>query len=240
MIEFVVLIIRIGVVLSSKMTEFILASQSPRRQMLLRNLLDRFIVMESDVEESDLPGEEPTQYVLRLAKEKALSVEKRLQGNSIRDVIIIAADTIVLDDDILLGKPDDARDARRILDRLNGKTHQVLSGIAVYQPSVPIQSTQVICTDVPMREYNEQEIQEYIDSGDPFDKAGAYAIQNEAFNPAPDFNDCYANVMGLPLCHLALLLTKAGKDLDRTVADRCQNSINYQCPVYRGILAEEN
>lgn len=236
MIEFVVLSVRNGIVFPSKMTEFILASQSPRRQMLLRNLLDRFIVVESDVEESDLPGEEPSQYVLRLATEKAQSVEKKLKESSIEDVIIIAADTIVLDDDKLLGKPEDARDARKILDRLNGKTHQVLSGITVYKPSVQILNTQVVCSDVPMRDYDDQEIREYINSGDPFDKAGAYAIQNDSFNPAPEFADCYANVMGLPLCHLALLLAETGMDLDRSVADRCQNSINYQCPVFQSIL----
>ena len=218
------------------MTEFILASQSPRRQMLLRNLLDRFIVVESDVEESDLPGEKQSQYVLRLATEKAKSVEKKFKESSIEDLIIIAADTIVLDDDKLLGKPEDARDARKILDRLNGKTHQVLSGITVYKPSVQILNTQVVCSDVPMRDYDDQEIQEYINSGDPFDKAGAYAIQNDSFNPAPEFKDCYANVMGLPLCHLALLLAETGMDLDRSIADRCQNSINYQCPVFQSIL----
>ena len=236
MIEFVVLSVRNRRVYPSKMTEFILASQSPRRQMLLRNLLDRFIVVESDVEESDLPEEEPSQYVLRLATEKAKSVEKKFKESSIEDLIIIAADTIVLDDDKLLGKPEDARDARKILNRLNGKTHQVISGITVYKPSVQILNTQVVCSDVPMRDYDDQEIQEYINSGDPFDKAGAYAIQNDSFNPAPEFTDCYANVMGLPLCHLALLLAETGMDLDRSIADRCQSSINYQCPVFQSIL----
>lgn len=218
------------------MTEFILASKSPRRQMLLRNLVDHFIVIESDVEESDLPGEEPAQYVLRLATEKAKTVEKKIAESSIQDVIIIAADTIVLDDNKLLGKPEDAGDARRILNRLSGKTHRVLSGITVSKPSVSMLSTQVVSSDVPMRDFADQEIQEYINSGDPFDKAGAYAIQNDTFNPAPDFSDCYANVMGMPLCHLARLLTEVGLDLDRTVADRCQNSINYQCAIFQSIL----
>jgi hypothetical protein len=88
-----------------------------------------------------------------------------------------------------------------------------------------------------MREYTDKEITAYIASGDPLDKAGAYAIQNPSFNPAPDFKECYANVMGLPLCHLSLLLKEVDESGYQDVADRCQQSINYQCPVFASILS---
>ena len=98
----------------------------------------------------------------------------------------------------------------------------------------------MVYTDVTMREYSGKEINEYINSGDPLDKAGAYGIQNEIFNPAPDFNGCFANVMGLPLCHLSLLLRDAELASNKKVAERCQKAINYQCPVYSGILSRKN
>lgn len=218
------------------MAEFILASKSPRRKMLLRNLIDHFVVINPEVLEQENPGETPTAFVRRLAKEKALEAGTAIAQSSLGDVVIIAADTIVVDKDEILGKPRDQQDAHRILNQLNGKTHQVLSGIALYQPAEKNIQTKVVCTDVLMREYTENEIQKYINSGDPMDKAGAYAIQNRDFNPAPAFRDCYANVMGLPLCHLAVLMKEMGYKGDEMVAESCQESIHYQCPVYAGIL----
>jgi len=115
------------------MTEFILASKSPRRQMLLRNLINHFIVMETDIDETIQPGEDPADFVLRLASEKAFAAGKRLAESTLQDVVVIAADTIVVDKEKVLGKPIDAADAKNILGRLKNRTHQVLSGIAVYQ-----------------------------------------------------------------------------------------------------------
>jgi MAF protein len=222
------------------MTEYILASKSPRRQMLLRNLFNHFIVLDTDVEETKFPGEKPAAYVLRLAEGKALAAGKRMVENSLPEVVVIAADTIVVDQDEMLGKPKDPEDARIILDRLKGKTHQVLSGLAVYHLPTREMRSRVITTEVTMRHYSEKEILDYIASGDPFDKAGAYAIQNESFNPAPEFNGCFANVMGLPLCHLSLLIQEVEGNLNSRIADRCQESINYQCPVYPRILSGEH
>lgn len=208
--------------------------------MLLRNLINHFIVMETDIDETIQPGEDPADFVLRLASEKAFAAGKKLEESTLKDVVVIAADTIVVDKEKVLGKPIDAADAINILDQLKNRTHQVLSGIAVYQLETGKIRSSMVLTEVRMRNYTETEIQEYVNSGDPFDKAGAYAIQNDSFNPAPDFEGCFANVMGFPLCHLSLLMRKENLETDLRVADRCQESIHYQCPVYSQILIGEN
>ena len=219
------------------MTEFILASKSPRRKTLLRNLIDPFIVVNSDVDEREIPGENPDEFVVRLAKEKALKGGAGVLTNSLENAFVLGADTIVVDGTEILGKPQDQMDAARILEQLRDKTHQVLSGIALYNLSNREIQTRLVCTEVVMREYTDDEIQDYIASGDPMDKAGAYGIQNRDFNPAPEFFGCFANVMGLPLCHLALLMKEMGIETDHRVADRCQDSIDYQCPIYADVLA---
>jgi len=219
------------------MTEFILASKSPRRKTLLRNLIDPFIVVNSDVDEREIPGENPDEFVMRLAKEKALKGGAGVLANSLENAFVLGADTIVVDGTEILGKPQDQMDAARILKQLRGKTHKVLSGIALYNLSTGEIQTRLVCTEVVMREYTDDEIQDYIASGDPMDKAGAYGIQNSDFNPAPDFFGCFANVMGLPLCHLAVLMKEMGIETDHRVADRCQDSIDYQCPIYADVLA---
>jgi len=221
------------------MTEFILASKSPRRQMLLRNLIDHFIVMEADISEIIQPGESPADFVLRLALEKALAAAKKIDQSTIENVIIIAADTIVIDEAEILGKPKDVEDAKNILEQLRGRNHQALSGITVYQPEKKQILSKLVLTEVWMREYSEKEIQDYIDSGDPFDKAGAYAIQNDSFNPVEELKGCFANVMGMPLCHLSLLLRELNLEMNSSIANRCQEAIQYQCPVYYKILARE-
>jgi septum formation protein len=219
------------------MTEFILASKSPRRKTLLRNLIDPFLVVNSDIDELVIPGEKPDEFVIRLAQEKALKGGAGVLPNTFENAFVIGADTIVVDGTEILGKPIDQADAARILEQLRGNTHQVLSGIALYNLTNGDIQTRLVCTEVKMREYTEDEIQEYIASGDPLDKAGAYGIQNRDFNPAPEFSGCFANVMGLPLCHLAVLMKEVGIDLDLQVAERCQNSIKYKCPVFADILA---
>lgn len=177
------------------------------------------------------------EYVVRVAREKALAAGRQLAPDREGDWLILAADTIVLDDDKILGKPLDPEDAARMLFSLRGRTHQVYSGIAVRDLFSGKTATQAVCSEVAMREYTEKEVQAYIASGDPLDKAGAYAIQHPGFNPAPDFQECYANVMGLPLCHLSLLLQELGGSGYTDVAERCQDAIGYQCPVFAGILS---
>jgi septum formation protein len=221
------------------MTEVILASKSPRRQELLRNLINHFIVISSEIDETAREDEKPADFVVRLAKEKALRVGDRIGRSGMLDSLVIAADTIVVDGNEILGKPRDGEDARRILEQLRNKTHLVFSGIALYQVASGAFRTRVVRSEVSMRDYSPAEIQAYVQSGDAFDKAGAYAIQNRSFDPAPEFGDCYANVMGLPLCDLYVLMKSMGLKGKESVAENCQNSIQYQCPVYNQRLVSE-
>lgn len=220
------------------MNEIILASQSPRRKMLLRNLIDPFFVVNADIDEGQVQGETPAEFVLRLAEEKALKGGQNLITSDLNHAYVIGADTIVVDGEEILGKPSDQADAIRVLEQLKGRTHQVLSGIALHDLSRNETRTRLVCTEVEMREYTEDEIQKYVNSGDPLDKAGSYGIQNPDFDPAPNLAGCFANVMGLPLCHLAVLMAQMEIEPDQRVAHKCQTSINYQCPIHHEVLSE--
>jgi len=211
--------------------EIILASNSPRRKYLLGLLGWDFRVVPADVDEATIPGETPSDYVLRLAESKARAVGEQIG----KDALIISADTTVVDGDDILGKPSDAEDADQMLRRLRGRTHQVYTGVAVHRPA-DILLTDLGATDVPMRDYTGDEMRAYIASGDPLDKAGAYAIQHAGFDPVDGLQGCYANVVGLPLCHLARTLSKIGLEPDVNVPEVCQNALGYQCPVYNLIL----
>lgn len=213
------------------MYEFILASQSPRRQKLFGFVQTPFLVLPADVNEDKKPQEKPGEYVVRLAKMKAENVGEKVADIPSREVIIIAADTTVVDDGEILGKPVDAEEAKKILTRLRGKTHLVNSGLAVHKPSEDLTLIEKVETKVTLRNYDEEEIKAYIASGDPFDKAGAYAIQNDAFQPVHSYEGCYANVMGLPLCHLEILLAKMGAALSGDVPIQCQERFNYDCKI---------
>ncbi len=215
--------------------KFILASTSPRRRYLLGLMGWNFQVAPTDVNEDVLPGEAPRAYVLRLAERKALTAG----GQRNADSVIIAADTTVVDDDDeLLGKPQDEAEAEEMLRRLRGREHQVYTALAVFQPGQDRLLTDLSATDVPMRSYSDAEMRMYIASGDPLDKAGAYAVQHEGFDPAPDLQGCFANVVGLPLCHLTRTLAHMGLKPNVDVPAACQSDLKYQCPVYETILRE--
>ena len=212
------------------MKNLILASNSPRRRELIRLLGLPFEVTPADIDESRRPGEPPVDYVERLACEKAEAIAGRESG------LILAADTIVVDGNELLGKPIDEADARRMLVQLGGRVHQVYTGIALVDTGSGKNYNSVCCTDVPMREYSDEEINAYIDTGDPLDKAGAYAIQHAGFHPVVRLNGCYASVMGLPLCHVAVGLRRFGVQPSASLPADCQSLLEYQCPVYQEIL----
>lgn len=218
------------------MKEFILASKSPRRKDLLRNLIDSFLIINPEIVEVREKGETPEEHVLRISERKALAGRKMVKASPGMDCVIIAADTIVVHGDRILGKPEDKTQAVQMLTELKGKTHFVYSGLAVYDTSGQEVLTRMVSSKVQMREYTEEEIEEYVASGDPMDKAGAYAIQNHQFDPVPEFNECYANVMGLPLCHLAVLLYELDSPIYDDVAVRCQESIGYRCPIFSEVL----
>ncbi len=123
-----------------------------------------------------------------------------------------------------------------MLTLLRGRTHQVYTGIAVLRASDGNFWTDVVVTNVPMRAYSDEEIERYIRSGDPMDKAGAYGIQNPDFQPVAGMAGCYASVMGLPLCSLGALLRQAGVPPRADLSRNCQTTIAYRCPVFPSIL----
>jgi MAF protein len=216
-------------------TRIILASNSPRRRelMALGNWI--FSISASDVDETQRPGEPPADYVLRLAEDKAHVAALRAGSG----VIVVAADTTVVDGETLLGKPQDAAEAVAMLKQLRGRKHQVYTGLAVLDTATAQLVKDLCVTDVPMREYGDAEIDRYVRSGDPLDKAGAYAIQHDEFHPVSGLSGCFASVMGLPLCHLLRLLAKIGLAHDNEVPSRCQTYLNYPCPVTAAILRGE-
>lgn len=211
----------------------ILASSSPRRRDLLNLLGAEFHVHTSQVNESVVPGESPHDYVMRLAVSKSLAInplsEKRL--------VVIGADTAVIDKDQILGKPNSQDHAIEMLKNLRGRSHTVISGIAVRDTKIDEIFTDLCSTQVDMRNYADQEIQDYVASGDPMDKAGAYAIQHSGFNPVAQIKGCYANVVGLPLCHLAQILEQLGVNFDNHNVQKCRLENVYQCQLVGNINA---
>ncbi|RIK50463.1 MAG: septum formation protein Maf [Chloroflexi bacterium] len=204
----------------------VLASASPRRQAFLAELGLRFVVAPADVDETPLPEEHPIALAARLAESKARAVAARL-GPGPRQVIV-AADTVVALGDLLLGKPEDAADARRMLDLLRDGPHQVHSAVSMLDAGDGSVRTAVNSTTVVMRPYTDAEVDAYIASGDPMDKAGGYAIQHPDFAPAAAVEGCLSGVIGLPLGTLAELLAEAGIDLP-PVAPVCQRQTSFRC-----------
>jgi len=213
----------------------ILASNSPRRKQLLSLAGWMFNIVPADVDETPLPGEAPEPYVLRLAETKARAVASQGPDGQ----VFLAADTTVADQGKILGKPEDADEAMQMLKELRGRSHQVFTAIAVYQPELDQLYTDLAATDVPMRDYTDQEIEAYIQTGDPFDKAGSYAIQHPEFKPVDHLSGCYANVVGLPLCHLVRTLRKLDIHPGLDVPAACQQELGYDCPVYPKVLKGE-
>jgi septum formation protein len=191
----------------SMLTEFILASSSPRRRELLASLGIQFRVCKPEIDETQHPGEPPRTYVQRLSAEKARAIARQVHPPA----IILAADTIVIDDNVILGKPEDAEAARQTLRRLRGRVHQVCTAITLQRLADPSQViTRLTCSAVQMRAYTDAEIEAYIATGDPFDKAGAYAIQHPDFAPVEQVAGSYSNVIGLPLETLRAELKSIG------------------------------
>jgi MAF protein len=214
----------------------VLASNSPRRRQLLALGNLNFIVNVADIDETQLAGETPKEYVLRLAQEKALAVKDKVSVKS----IVIGSDTTVVADNSILGKPVDAQEAEKMLKQLRGRTHQVYTGIALYRAQDGKMLTELSITDVPMRDYSDDEIRAYIETGDPMDKAGAYAIQHPDFQPVHSMQGCYAGVMGLSMCHVLRALQKFDISPAADVPAACQTLLNYQCQVSSAILRGES
>jgi septum formation protein len=225
---------------------FVLASSSPRRRELLESLGLEFETMKPDIDETQREDESPLDYVRRLSAEKAGAVTARLAAElREQDALVIAADTIVLaadtmgvggepEHEVLLGKPETAQQAREMLRLLREYPHTVYTAFRVVKLSPQPDNEysmeyidELVATRVTMRDYTDDEIEAYIDSGDPFDKAGSYAIQNEAFHPVAAIDGCYTNVVGLPLCAVKRVLATFNV-YGLGVTDGCD------CPLYIG------
>lgn len=180
----------------------ILASASPRRRELLTQAGIPFTVETADIDESQLPGEDPVTYTTRLAREKALAVLEKHAGED--DVLVLGADTIVTVDGLLLGKPKDADDAARMLRMLSGRAHEVVTSVALLSVEKTVSHAER--TAVFFQAVNEDEIAAYVDTGEPMDKAGAYGIQGQAARFIPRIEGDYSNVVGLPVAVVAGML----------------------------------
>lgn len=213
--------------------ELTLASASPRRRDLLGLTGWSFSVCSSPVFESATPGEEPEALATRLASSKAQAARQACPDSD----VIFAADTLVINKKEILGKPADEAEAIQMLKELRGIVHDVITAIAFDTRDHTTITT--LCTSrVPMRDYRDDEIMAYVEGGSPLDKAGAYGIQDSAFHPVDreNFDGCFANVMGLPLCHLVRAMQQLGYEPPGDVPDGCMHFTQYDCTIYPTIL----
>jgi MAF protein len=214
----------------------VLASNSPRRRELLAWFGLDFSVRPADVDETELPGENPQVYVQRLALAKA----RRMSGSAGFKELVLAADTTVTDGKVILGKPKDAAEARLMLRKLRGRVHFVHTAIVILSPAGGRIEKELCSSRVSLRAFSDEEIEAYIKTGDPLDKAGAYAIQNAEFMPVEKFKGCQASVMGLPVCHVERVLRRMGYGERKNLPFVCQKRLSYRCPIYDRVLNGED
>ncbi len=200
----------------------ILASGSPRRRELLARLGLPFEVIVSGIEEEVPPEASPREAVEALALEKALAVSRHHP-----DALVLGADTDIDLDGRILGKPEDDEDARRMLWELRGRSHRVWTGLALVHATDGRREVASLATRVHMRQSSDAEIERYVRSGEPLDKAGAYAIQQRGGALVRRIKGCYNNVVGLPLCEVASLLTRCSLSAP---ASACVSPEGLLCP----------
>ena len=183
--------------------EVILASGSPRRHAYLEGLGIAFRVIAADITETVLAEESPAQFVERMAREKAESV-----GGKYPDRWVVAADTVVCLDDMILGKPIDENDAVKMLLCLSGEEHVVCTGVCLLNHAFNVCDIRVVSSRVIFRDYNEEVIRAYVNSGEPMDKAGSYGIQGKGAFLVREIHGSYSNIVGLPLCEFIEMLAQ--------------------------------
>jgi len=220
-------------------TPIILASASPRRREFFELLRLPFRVHTADIDETPRLGEMPDVLVARLSATKAAAVAQDLLtivsgrngelAEALESGLVVAADTVVVLDDEILGKPRDADHAKQMLNQLRGREHTVYSGVTVVEMETGRAAIHLNTTAVWMREYTEAEIEAYVSSGDPLDKAGAYAIQHPGFRPVARIEGCYSGVMGLPLGALVDGLSHFGVTLPVDLATVCRGRTGHTC-----------
>jgi septum formation protein len=190
---------------SPQVPYLILASASPRRRDLLAQLAIPFTVIPTHIDEAQLPHEAPRDYVMRIARAKAQHLAQRFP-----EALVLGADTAVVLEQQILGKPGSVDVARQMLSRLSGREHTVITGLALVQQCRQLLRLDAVSTLVRFRFLCRQEIERYVATQEPFDKAGAYAIQGGAAGFVDTLQGCYTNVVGLPLRRTAMLLQAAG------------------------------
>lgn len=186
--------------------KIVLASQSPRRKELLGRMGLEFVTQASKIDESAFDGLEARELVATLSREKAQWIARQMDG----ETLVIGADTVVVRDGAALGKPKDAEDAVAMLLSLSGRDHQVCTGVTVCRGDRVL--TQVEETQVTFRELTEEEVRQYVSTGEPMDKAGAYGIQGLGGLLVEGIRGDYSNVVGLPVCRLGQMLKDFGVD----------------------------
>ena len=185
--------------------KIILASSSPRRKALLEQVGLRFEIRPAEVDEQIRDGESPIAYVLRIAEQKALNVAGNAKGSW-----IIGADTIVYLDGEIFGKPVGKEAAHRMLQKLSGREHTVITGFCIYASDTEESIKDYNQTNVMLKQLTDAEIEGYVNTGEPFDKAGGYAIQGIGSFMVKAINGSYTNVVGLPVCEVVAALQHAG------------------------------
>lgn len=187
----------------SSSSPFILASASPRREELLRSVGLKFTILPASVNEDYIDGETPRQHVRRLSQDKALALARKYP-----DAWVLGADTIVVIDDLILGKPKNKTQARQMLERLSGREHKVFTGFTLARMAAKITKTKVVQSAVKFKPINNEEMEWYISCDEPYDKAGGYAVQGKGAYFIQAIRGSYTNVIGLPLCEVLEELKK--------------------------------
>ena len=204
----------------------ILASGSQRRREIIGALDAVVEIVPPGVDERPAgPGEQAEDYVASIAADKARAVT----ANGHFGALVIGADTSVVLEEEVLGKPEDEAEAWAMLTALRGRSHRVVTGVTVARDGVAASS--VTGSDVEMREYSDAEMEVYIESGEPFDKAGGYAIQDVGFAPVSRFSGCYLNVVGFPLCEVMRLMSEVGVNVRLKPEWRAPERCPSDCPV---------
>ena len=204
--------------------KIVLASASPRRRELLGLLGLDFVIEDSGVPEETDPAESPAESAVRLARQKAERVASRFA-----DALVLGADTVVVAGREILGKPVDPEDARRMLQLLRNRWHFVITGVALIDSGNGRQEARFVETGVQMADYSDADIEKYIRTGEPFDKAGSYAVQGLGGRLVARVEGCYTNVVGLPVCEVAEMLHEFGVKVAAVPAP-CTDSAGAPCP----------
>jgi len=218
----------------------ILATSSPRRKQLLKSIGWDFLSIAPEIDEEVIEGESPEEFTMRMARAKS---QAALGSRWTIGDFILAADTAVIDpglgrnsradrNQMILGKPTTADEAKEMLTRLRGRTHQVCTSITILDPVGGTIREATELSTVKMRYYTIDEINEYISSCDPFDKAGGYAIQHPTFQPVQKVTGCYPNVVGLPVCQVMRFAVEFGHNQNLNEMESCSKS-DIPCWIYR-------